>query len=198
MLESFEQAWRTQDHRKKDTMQNEMTALLTELGRERRRGRLVLTLCGAYTAAATIVIAWVFSRREISPAEVWPLLLAQFTAIAVLAWIGRKRLADFRDSRARTASVQEAASRALRATNTEIRTSGVTAVAMTIMAVLLALSIAGLYSSGKMDDRAVSAMVPLVLLILAFNLLVLWRRWTQKLRPRRERLSQIAHDLGAD
>jgi uncharacterized membrane protein YfcA len=198
VLEKFEQAWRLQDHGKKDTLQQQMNTLLAQLERERRRSRIVLTICGTYTILTTVAITIILTQRDVPFKEVWPAFGAQCVAIAVLAWVGRKRLEEERESASKTASVRDAAAAALRSTNTDIRTARLVAMAMTAMLVLMVLALRTLYTSGKIDERALSGLIPLILLIAVFNGLVLWRRWTRKFRPRRDRLSRMLRDLDSE
>jgi hypothetical protein len=198
VLEQFEQAWRLQDHRRKDTLQQQMNALLAELERERRRSRIVLAICGTYTIVTTIAIAVILTRRSAPLVEVWPALGTQFIAIVVLAWLTRRRLADEREAALKTAHVRDAAALALRSTHNGIRTTRLLAIAMAAMVLLTAVALSTLYTSGKVDERALSALVPLILLVALFNGLVLWRKWTLKLRPRREQLSRTVRDLDSE
>jgi hypothetical protein len=198
VLEQFEQAWRLQDHRKKDTLQQQMNAVLAELARERRRSRIVLAICGTYTILTTIAVTIILTQRHVPFHEVWPQLAAQCIAVLVLAWLVRKRLEEERESSVNTARVREAAAAALRCTHAGIRTMKLVVIAMAAMLLLIALALWNLHGNGKVDERALSALIPVILLISLFNGLLLWRRWTRKLRPRREQLSKMVRDLDSD
>jgi hypothetical protein len=197
VLEQFEQAWRSQDHRKKDNLQEELSALISQLDRERKRSRIILGICGTYTIITTIVIATVLAQRQTSLGEVGPLLAAQCIAIVVLASLVRTRLAKDRETSAKTAEVREAATKALRSTHSGIRTVKLVAISMAAILLLSMAALPSLYSSGKMDDRALSSLISLFALVAIFNASILWLKWTRKLRPRRDRLSEIVRDLDA-
>jgi hypothetical protein len=71
-------------------------------------------------------------------------------------------------------------------------------IAMAAMLLLIALALWNLHGNDKVDERALAALIPLILLISLFNGLVVWRKWTRKLRPRREQLSKMVRDLDSD
>jgi hypothetical protein len=195
VFEKFEQAWRTHDHGRKDNLQQELAAFLRELDNERRRNRIVLSLCGAYTLVTTIALVLIFSRRHVQLSEVWPLVAAQSIAFVALAWLTRMRLAKEREISANTSPVRDATAAALRSTEQGIRSVKLTAFSMLAILGLSAVALSSLYSSGKVDGRALSSLIPLFALIAIFNGSILWLKWTRKLRPRRERLSEMAGEL---
>jgi len=194
-FESFEQAWRSQDHRRSGDLERELDGLLKELDRERRRSRVVLTICGLYTLTSTIAIAVIFSQRAISIAEVWPAIGAQAIALVALSWLLRTRYLNTREADMRAAPVKEAASIALQATDSGIRGLKLAAIAMAAIVALTALAMANLYKSGKMDEKAISSLGAVLALVVVFNALALWLKMTRRHGPRRQRLRGILRDL---
>jgi hypothetical protein len=192
VLDSFEKAWRTQNHEKRKNVHTEIHDLLLELDRERKRGKFILALCSTYTLISLIVIAFVLSRGDVPFSEAWPLITAQVLATAVLAYLAPGRFFGREPS---TASVREATVSALKTTNTEISSVKLVAVAISVMMILLAFAVVALSDSGKMDARSVSSFGAVVLMIATFNGCYLWLKWKRKLKPRRDRLSSIMRDL---
>jgi hypothetical protein len=192
VLDSFEKAWRSQSHGKKANVHTEIQNLLLALDRERKQSRIILTICAAYTLISLIGTAFIFSRNDFPVSEVWPVIAAQVLAFVVLAHLVRTRLLRRRPS---TASVRDSTASALKETESEISSLKLFASAMAAMVVLLALAVAALFESGKMDARSVSSFAPVVLLIVIFNACFLWLKWKRKLRPRLDRLTRIMRDL---
>ena len=196
MLEQFEQAWRSQDHRKKGrNLQQEIDGLLHALERERRRSRIILSICGAYTIVTTIAISFLFARHPSSLSQMWPAMAGQVIAVIMLAWLARMNFKRSVDAALIGAPIRETTSAALQATNAEIKAVKLWAVAMLAILALSALAIATLHASGKIDQRGLSSIRSLFLLVAVFNAVFLWLKWTRKLRPRRRRLDEIFRDL---
>jgi uncharacterized membrane protein len=192
VLDSFEKAWRSQTHGKKENVHTEIENLLAALDRERKQSRTILTICASYTLVSLIGGAFVFSRNSAPVSEVWPLIAAQVLALLVLAQLVRTRLLKRHPS---TASVRDSTAAALHEMRSEISSLKLFAVAMAAMLVLLALAVSALFESGKMDARSVSSFASVVLMIVIFNGCYLWLKWKRKLQPRRNRLARIMKDL---
>src|SRR5688500_14123232 len=106
VLEQFEHTWRSRTHEKKDTLHTEIQTLLTTLNRERKRSRVILTICSVYTLVSLIGSGIILSKREVSFSEVWPVAVAQGLAVIVLGYLVRPR---FLRSESSPASVRDAA-----------------------------------------------------------------------------------------
>lgn len=195
MLEQFQHAWRSQDHRRKGDLRQELDSLLIEINRERRRSRIVLAICGAYTVGTTIAIGIIFSQRPAPVSEVWPLVVAQLAAIVVLGGLLRSRYLEERAGAGQGASVKETLMLALRSTESEMRSAKLVGISMAAVVTLSVVGMANLYQSGKMDEKAISSLGSVLALIVAFNALLLWRKLTQRYGPRRQRLRAILYDL---
>jgi hypothetical protein len=192
VLDSFEKAWRSQSHGKRDNLHTEIQNLLVALDRERKRSRIILTICAIYALISLIGAAFALSRHDVSASEAWPLMTAQVLAVIVLAYLVRTR---FLRREASTASVRDATELALNQTKSEISSVKLLAIVMGVMVPLLALASVALFESGKMDARSLSSFGSVVLMIVIFNACVLWLKWKRKLRPRRDRLNSIKRDL---
>jgi hypothetical protein len=197
VLEGFERAWRSQDHRKKGNLETEIRTLLTQLESERKRSRIVLTTCGVYTLVSIIGIGIMSGKRSILMEEVWPALVAQVLALIVLAIALRAQFS--REGSVRhTASIHELTQSGLKQTHASIRTLKLLAIAMALMVGLLALAMAALAESGKMDARAIQSMTAVLILIVAFNAVFMLLKWRRKLKPRRDRLEQTMRDMNGE
>jgi cation transport ATPase len=192
VLEQFEKAWRSHRHEKRDTLHTEIQTLLTALDRERKRSRTILTICAMYTLASLIGSAFIFSSRDVPVSEVWPVAVAQVLAFSVLAYAIRSR---FSRNRPESTSVRDAAVSALAETRAGIGTLKLIAISMGGILVLLAIAVMALLDSGKMNAQAVTSFASVCLLIVIFNGSLLTLKWKTKLRPRRDRLSEIVRDL---
>jgi hypothetical protein len=166
--------------------------LLTALDRERKRSRFVLTLCGVYTLVSLIGSALIYSTHDVALLELWPVVVAQVVALTVLAYLVRTR---FLRRNAETVSVRDAAASALAETRSGMKTVKLIVVAMAAMLALLATAVISLSKSGKMDGQSVWSFTAVCLLVVVFNGTVLLLKWKRKLRPRRDRLSEIVRDL---
>lgn len=192
VLEQFEHAWRSRNHEKKDTLHTEIQTLLTRLDRERRRSRVILTICSVYSLVSLIGAGFILSTRDVRFSETWPLVLAQSLALLVLAYLVRTR---FVRSEREPTSVRDAAASALAHTRSGIATLKLIAIAMGAMMTLLTVAVAALSSSGKMDAQSVSSFAAVCLLIVIFNASIFWLKWRRILRPRQDRLNAILRDL---
>jgi peptidoglycan/LPS O-acetylase OafA/YrhL len=194
VLEGFERAWRSQDHRKKGNLATEIQALLMQLETERKRNRIVLTTCGAYTLMSIVGIGILSGTRELVVEEVWPALAAQVFALVVLAVALRAQFSRNRPADA-TGSIRELTRCGLRQTQSSMRTLRLLAVAMVVMVGFLGLAMASLAESGKMDARAIRSMTGLLVVIIAVNAMLMLWKWRRRLQPRRDRLEQIMRDM---
>lgn len=196
MLEPFEQAWRSQDHRKKGrNLQQEIDTLLHALERERRRSLIIHRIFGLYTIVTTIAISFLFASRPSSLAQMWPAIAGQVIALITLAWLVRMNLKRGFDVSSKGASIRQTTSAALQTTNAQIKAVKLWAVAMLAILVLTALAMARLHTEGKIDQRGPSSLWALLALVVVFNGFFLWLKWIRKLRPRRRRLDEIFRDL---
>jgi hypothetical protein len=196
VLEAFERAWRSQDHRRKGNLDTEIQTLLTQMEGERKRNRLVLTTCGAYTFISLVAMGVMSATRELVVQEVWPALVAQVFALIVLVVALRAQFS--REGQVEgTASLRELTRFGLRQTQSSMRTSRLLAVAMVIMVGFLALAMASLADSGKMDARAIRSMTFLLVVIVAVNGGLMLLKWRRRLQPRKDRLEQIMRDVNA-
>ena len=197
MLEPFERAWRSQDHRKKGTLETEIQTLLTQLASERKRSRIVLTACGVYTLISMVAVGILSATRNVAMEEVWPAVLAQVFALVVLAWTLRAQFS--REAHVETAaSIRDLTRSGLRQTQSSIRTLKTLALAMVMMVGLLALAMASLGESGKMDARAIQSMTGLIVFIVVVNGALMLLKWQRRLKPRRDRLEQIMGELNRE
>jgi hypothetical protein len=145
VLEQFEQAWRSHRHEKKDTLHTEIQTLLTALDRERKRSRVILTICSVYTLVSLIGTAIVFSgSRDVPLSEVWPLVVGQALAFAVLAYLVRAR---FLRNQPNPTSVRDTAESALAETRSGIANLKLVAIAMGCILALLGIAVSVLLCS---------------------------------------------------
>jgi hypothetical protein len=197
VLDAFERAWRSQDHRKKGNLETEIQTLLTQLESERKRSRIVLTTCGVYTLISIVAIGIMSGKRSLVVEEVWPAIVAQVFALIILTMALRAQFSRERHG-GQVASIHELTRSGLRQTQSSIRTLKLLSVAMAAMIGLLSLAMAALARSGKMDGRAIQSMTSLLLLIVVFNGALMLLKWRHKLKPRRDRLEQMMRDMSGE
>jgi hypothetical protein len=198
-MEKYRHAWAAQREKHSESFRLELERMAAKLDRSYRRERAILATCSLNTGIATALLIWVLFRQvSLNWSEVFPMVAIQIAGIAGLVILVRRHLQRRRAREWSAAPVREAARRALMDLQGEVRNMKLLLAAGLVIIPLLAIAVSQLYSSGKMNEQAVSGFGMLCTVVIAINALVMTTNYRRRLRPQRKRLKQILEAFEQD